>query len=132
MTDRASIDLAVRLLGPLEGRIMRAVWGGEVARPFVVRDIQRLLPELAYTTLMTTVNRLAEKAILKVEQIPRQKAYSYLAAGTPDDFLATTSREYASRMREQFGDAALAAFAAQLDDLTPAQLERLRRAAADE
>jgi len=132
MTSSATIDLAVGLLGPLEGRIMRSVWCGELPQPFVVRAVQRLRPKLAYTTLMTTVNRLAEKRILEVEQIPGQKAYSYRASGTPYDFLDRASRERASRVREQMGDAALAAFAAQLEDLTPKQVERLRRAARDE
>src|SRR5438309_1866288 len=60
------LEAALRLLGPLEGRIMRQVWTGALTEPFVVRDVQRLLPDLAYTTLMTTLNRLGDKEILKV------------------------------------------------------------------
>ena len=52
------LDRAVSLLGPLEGRIMRAVWTGQAAEAFVVRDVHALMPELAYTTVMTTLHRL--------------------------------------------------------------------------
>ena len=34
------VERAVALLGPLEGRVMRAVWTGEVSEAFVVRDVQ--------------------------------------------------------------------------------------------
>lgn len=108
---------------------MRAVWSGQVRDSFVVRDIQVVTPELAYTTLMTTLNRLANKGILSVERVPHQRAHEYQAAGTPETFLTTASREQVNRMLERFGDAALAAFAAQLQELTPAERERLRKAA---
>jgi predicted transcriptional regulator len=123
---------ALKVLGPLEGRIMRAVWSGSVRQPFTVRDIQKVTPQLAYTTLMTTLSRLAEKGILTQDRLPHQRAFEYRPAGTPAEFLAAASREQANRMLEQFGDAALAAFAAQLDDLPRTQRERLRKAAGRE
>jgi predicted transcriptional regulator len=111
---------------------MRAVWSGAIRQPFVVRDVQKVTPELAYTTLMTTLGRLAEKRILTQERVSHQRAYAYRAAGTADEFLAMASREQVNRLLEQFGDAALAAFEARLDELPPAQRERLRRAATDD
>lgn len=126
------LERALKVLGPLEGRIMRAVWSGTVRQPFTVRDVQKVTPELAYTTLMTTLSRMAEKGILAQDRVPHQRAFEYRAAGTPAEFLAAASREQANRMLEQFGDAALAAFAAQLDDVPRAQRERLRRAAGHE
>jgi predicted transcriptional regulator len=100
-----------------------------MAPAFTVRDIQKITPELAYTTLMTTLSRLAEKGVLTQSRVPHQRAFDYRAAGSPSEFLATASREQANRMLEQFGDAALAAFAARLEALPPEQRERLRRAA---
>jgi len=108
---------------------MRAVWSGSVGPAFTVRDIQKITPELAYTTLMTTLSRLAEKGVLTQSRVPHQRAFDYRAAGSPSEFLTTASREQANRMLEQFGDAALAAFAARLEALPPEQRERLRRAA---
>jgi predicted transcriptional regulator len=129
VNDYQVLERAVKVLGPLEGRIMRAVWSGSVEPTFTVRDIQKITPELAYTTLMTTLSRLAEKGVLTQSRVPHQRAFDYRAAGSPSEFLATASREQANRMLEQFGDAALAAFAARLEALPPEQRERLRRAA---
>jgi predicted transcriptional regulator len=129
MSDDQVLERAVKVLGRLEGRIMRAVWSGSVEPTFTVRDIQKITPELAYTTLMTTLSRLAEKGVLTQSRVPHQRAFDYRAAGSPSEFLATASREQANRMLEQFGDAALAAFAARLEALPPEQRERLRRAA---
>jgi len=129
MSGDQDLERALKVLGPLEGRIMRAVWSGSVGPTFVVRDIQKVTPELAYTTLMTTLSRLAEKGVLTQTRIPHQRAFEYRAAGSPPEFLAAASREQADRMLEQFGDAALAAFADQLDELPRAQRERLRKAA---
>lgn len=111
---------------------MRAVWSGQVREPFVVRDIQPVTPELAYTTLMTTLNRLAEKGILSVERVAGQRAHDYRTARAAEDFLASASREQVMRLREQFGDIALAAFAAQLEELTPSERDRLRKVARGE
>lgn len=129
MSSDQHLNRALKLLGPLEGRIMRAVWSGSVRQPFTVRHIQKVTPELAYTTLMTTLSRLAEKAILTQHRLSHQRAFVYRAAGTPSEFLAAASRDQASRMLEQYGDAALAAFAAQLDELPRSQRERLHKAA---
>lgn len=126
------LERALKLLGPLEGRIMRAVWSGSVPEPFTVREIQKIAPKLAYTTLMTTLSRMAEKGILAQERVTNQRAFQYRAAGTAGEYLTSASREQASRMLKQFGDAALAAFAAQLDELPRDQRERLRRAASRE
>jgi len=123
------LERALKVLGPLEGRIMRAVWSGSVGSPFTVRDIQKVTPLLAYTTLMTTLNRLAGKGVLTQTRVPHQRAFDYRPAGSPPEFLAAASQEHVSRMLEQFGDAALAAFAAQLDDLPKEQRERLGKAA---
>ena len=124
-----SVERAVALLGPLEGRIMRAVWTGLIPEPFVVRSVQQRMPELAYTTLMTTLNRLAEKGLLKVTQVAGQRAYEYRAAGTAEAYLYRAGRNQVDRLLERYGDAALAAFEARRSRLSPAQRERLRRLA---
>lgn len=111
---------------------MRAVWSESVPERFTVRDVQKITPKLAYTTLMTTLSRMAEKGILAQDRVPNQRAFQYRAAGTAAEYLAAASRQQANRMLEQFGDAALAAFAAQLDELPREQRERLRKAASGE
>jgi predicted transcriptional regulator len=121
----ASLDRALALLGPLEGRIMRAVWTGQVAEPFAVRDVRAHMPELAYTTVMTTLRRLAGKGLLVADASLGKRAYDYRPAGTPEAFMAAASQREAQQVIDRYGDAALAAFAARLDALTPEQRKRL-------
>ena len=123
------LERALRLLGPLEGRIMRAVWTGTVPQPFSVREMQAHMPELAYTTVMTTLSRLADKELLAVEPLPGSRAYGYRANGGPGRYLAMAGAKAAEEVVQRYGEAALAAFDAQLGALTPAQRKRLEELA---
>jgi predicted transcriptional regulator len=127
MTDAQDPDIerAMALLGPLEGRVMRAVWTGEVTETFVVRDVAILMPQLAYTTVMTTLRRLADKGLLTAKAEPGRRAHEYRAAGTASDYLARASHDEAAQFVARYGDAALSAFARRLADLTPEQRRRL-------
>lgn len=107
---------------------MRAVWSQHVPGEFLVRDVHRLMPELAYTTVMTTVARLARKGLLVSRPgVGGRQAHQYLVAATPAAHLERASREEAREVVRRYGDAALAAFAAQLDRLPAARREKLRR-----
>jgi predicted transcriptional regulator len=119
------IERVVALLGPLEGRMMCAVWTGQVTDTFVVRDVQALMPQLAYTTVMTTLRRLADKGLLTARAEPGRRAHEYRAAGTAADYLFRASHDEAAQFVARYGDAALSAFAARLADLTPEQRRRL-------
>ena len=60
-------------LGPLERRVLHALWErGASAR---VRDLQPSFPEIAYTTLMTTLERLYRKEVL--ERVTNGRAFAY-------------------------------------------------------
>ncbi len=121
------ITRASSLLGPLEARLMRAVWNAELATDFVVRDALAVIPELAYTTVMTTLNRLAAKGLLVASRRPGERAHRYRAAGSPRDFIVVATRLRARELVARFGDSALAAFAAELGDVSERDLQRLRR-----
>ena len=118
---------AMSLLGPLEGRLMKLIWDGRVHEPFIVRDVLALTPELAYTTVMTTLNRLAGKGLLSVTKMGSHQPHKYRANGGVKDFLADSGRAEVDRLVELYGDAALAAFAARLDRLSPATREALKK-----
>lgn len=120
-------ERATRLLGSLEARIMRNAWSGRVSDRFTVRDMHRTMPELAYTTVMTTLSRLATKGLLKVASGESRRAFVYVVQRSPAQYLAASSRHEVEQFVQRYGDAALAAFAARLDRLSPAQRERLRR-----
>ena len=50
------------VFGPLEIKVMEALWARE--EPACVRDLQPRFPGVAYTTLMTTLDRLFRKGTL--------------------------------------------------------------------
>lgn len=61
------------VFGPLELRVLEALWarGG----PGCVRDLQPQFPGVAYTTLMTTLDRLFRKGTLTREKTGRAFYY---------------------------------------------------------
>lgn len=68
------VDPLTSFLGPLEIRVLEALWScGAEAR---VRDLVDAFPGVAYTTLMTTLDRLHKKGILARRRNGR--AFSYL------------------------------------------------------
>ncbi|TAN33932.1 BlaI/MecI/CopY family transcriptional regulator [bacterium] len=121
------VGRAMSLLGPLEGRLMKLIWDSRVREPFIVRDVLALTPELAYTTVMTTLNRLADKGLLSVTKVGSHQPHKYRANGGVKEFLADSGRAEVDRLIERYGEVALAAFAARLDRLSPATREALKR-----
>jgi predicted transcriptional regulator len=105
---------------------MRTVWSGAVGESFVVRDVQEHMPELAYTTVMTTLSRLAHKGLLRARAVRQKRAYEYAPAMSPAEFVIRASRQDVENIVKRYGDAALAAFAVRLDKLTDEQRDRLR------
>ena len=76
-------EIACFALGKLERQVLEEVWrfGGEVS----VRDIYRAFQErIAYTTLMTTLDRLFKKNLLNRRKDGR--AFLYTAAIAREDF----------------------------------------------
>jgi len=69
-----SAPAASRVFGPLEWRVLEALWryDGSAA----VRDLQPQFPDTAYTTLMTTLDRLHRKGVLAREKQGRAFKYS--------------------------------------------------------
>lgn len=61
------------LLGPLEWRVLQALWTRR--EPASVRDLTPEFPDIAYTTLMTTLDRLHRKGVLSRERQGRAFVY---------------------------------------------------------
>ena len=76
---RADAQLAGRF-GPLEIRVLEALWSR--AGRSSVRDLQPQFPGVAYTTLMTTLDRLHRKGVLLREKVGR--AFVYRPRCSPD------------------------------------------------
>ena len=60
-------------LGPLEAKLLEHLW--DEARAVTVRDVHPGFPDLAYTTLMTTLDRLYRKGLLVRLRSGRAFAY---------------------------------------------------------
>lgn len=71
-------DLAA-VFGPLELRVLEALWDGGDAS---VRDLQASFPDTAYTTLMTTLDRLHRKGVL--DRMKAGRAFVYRPRFTPE------------------------------------------------
>jgi len=85
--DRASLS-TVAGLGPLEARVVEIVWKRGI--PVTVRDLQPDLRGLAYTTVMTTLDRLYKKGVLRRHKAGR--AFLYSARITPRELEQSLAR----------------------------------------
>src|ERR1700712_1535920 len=103
-----------RAPGPLESAVMAVVAAAD--EPVAVSDVQKQLPgSPAYTTVMTTMSRLAGKGALT--QSREGRAYKYSLAAPPE---AVEDAVAARRMRRLLSDGSdragvLARFVADLD-----------------
>src|SRR5688572_6446800 len=83
------------VLGPFETSVMEVVWslGGDVR----VRDVQAQLPgQPAYTTVMTTMERLHRKGLLQRKRHGR--AFVYQAALSRDGLASRRASGFLARL----------------------------------
>jgi predicted transcriptional regulator len=79
--------LSADRLGPLERRVLEALWSRPDAAS--VRDLQPEFQEIAYTTLMTTLDRLHRKGVLGRTKRGRAFLYSpYLTRAELESVMA--------------------------------------------
>jgi predicted transcriptional regulator len=121
------------LLGPLETDVMEIVWRlGETT----VRDVHAELAQsrdLAYTTVMTTMARLASKGLLKRDTTGL--AHRYLPALSREEYARSTVTSVVDWLVDSFPEPAISYFVEVLDDgsdpdaLTAlrARIDRLRQ-----
>jgi predicted transcriptional regulator len=93
-------------LGQLESAVMEVIWSACV--PVQVGDVHQSLPGGAYNTVKTTMERLADKAILT--RTKQGKAYVYRAAVTRGDLERRIVSNALDRLVEQFPEAVASFF----------------------
>jgi predicted transcriptional regulator len=113
------------LLGPLETEVMEVVWDlGDTT----VRDVHAQLAErrdLAYTTIMTTMSRLAAKGLLQRDTTGL--AHRYRPVLTRDEYAHSTVTSVVDWLVDSFPEPALSYFAEVVSDGgEPAGLDALR------
>lgn len=113
------------LLGPLETEVMEAVWGlGEAT----VRDVHLSLAndrDLAYTTVMTTMSRLAAKGLL--DRDTSGLAHRYSAVLSRDEYARSTVHSVVDWLVDRFPEPAISYFVEVVsDEGADATVSRLR------
>lgn len=119
-------DALESLLGPLEQDVMDVVWKqGEST----VRDVFEWLAQerkIAYTTVMTTMARLARKGLL--ERNTSGLAHRYRPAVTRETWARSTVSDILSWLLERYPEPAASYLAEVVDEVDEVDLEGLRRA----
>jgi len=91
------------VLGPLETRLLDLLWRQE--RAVSVRHIQLALPGLAYTTVMTTLDRLYRKGVLLRHKDGR--AFLYEPRCTRDEMLGELVTHHVTELLGASGESAV-------------------------
>jgi len=116
-----------KFLGPLESAVMERLWKrGRATVREVVEDLGRSRA-LAYTTVMTIMTRLHAKGLLQRDR--DGKTYVYRPAFTREEHRERLSRDLVRGLVDEFGEVALAHFAAELDGVDATHRAALRRLA---
>lgn len=117
-------------LGPLEARILDTIWSNE-KRPLTVRKVHESMgndPKLAYTTIMTTMNRLFEKGLLdrEVKSGKGGLHYVYWPKMEKEAFERSAIQGVLGSLIDKFGEKVIDCFVEQMS-LDKDRLERLRK-----
>jgi predicted transcriptional regulator len=116
-------------LHPLEAEVMEELWSrGEAPVRVVLEALNgRSDRARAYTTIMTTMGRLERKGLL----VRRREGQTdiYLPTLDRDTYRDRRASAQVDALVDEFGDAALAHFAHQVDRLDPKRRAQLRRLA---
>lgn len=112
-------------LGELEAGVLSILWSS--GEPLAVRDvlarINRQRPALAYTTVLTVLDRLYDKGLVTREK--EGKAFLYRAAVSRDTWLGEQAAHVLTGTEGPPNSAALMAFLDSAERADPALLERL-------
>lgn len=114
----------IKILGELESQVMELVWNGVSV---AVRDVYSHLKrkrKIAYTTIMTIMDRLYEKRILKRKKVG--KTYVYSAVQDKEKFFKAASQRVINDLMSNYGEVAIAQFINTLDAVDPKKIKKLR------
>lgn len=118
-----------KVLGGLESKVMTTVWS--IGR-CTVRDVYEHLRSqrnLAYTTVMTVMSRLAGKGLLKRELV--DGTYYYEPAMSQEEFKKTVVSEVLDGLLDSFSEQTIAHLVNEISRRDEAKLEQLERVVAE-
>ncbi len=114
------------LLGPLEQDVMDAVWALGDATVRDVHDRLKADRQIAYTTVMTTMTRLAAKGMLNRDTAGL--AHRYHAHVSRETYARSTVGNMLSYLLDRYPEPAVSYLAEVVDEADGVDLEHLRAA----
>ncbi|QNO13700.1 BlaI/MecI/CopY family transcriptional regulator [Alkalicella caledoniensis] len=118
-----------KVLGELEADILDVIWDSE---PVTVREVCDKLNRnrnIAYTTVMTVMGRLAKKGYLEKNKCENTAAYIYNSVITKDEFQKSIVSSVIKGLMEDYKDQVLSHFAS---EVSKDELDKIEQLVKDE
>ena len=115
----------VKVLGHLETDIMQIVWREKFTTVKKVHQVLQNQREIAYTTVMTTMTRLAEKGVLNRKR--DGLAYVYAPAVTKRDFEAMMVRRVLDGLMDDYEEETITYLLDYLMERDPKRFEQVTK-----
>ncbi|MCM3770511.1 MULTISPECIES: BlaI/MecI/CopY family transcriptional regulator [Priestia] len=112
-----------RFFGPLEAKIMTALWNGN---EMSIKDVQHVLEKekaVNFNTVMTVMNRLVEKGVLQKHLKGRTSMYHPILS--KEEFIDTQSKELTHELIDEFGSLAVTHMLDALEEVDDSLLSML-------
>jgi predicted transcriptional regulator len=114
-----------RFFGPLEAKIMDVLWNDV---EMTIKDVQQAL-ELEkltnFNTVMTVMNRLVDKQVLRKRTEGR--SFLYQPVLSREEFLTTQSKEMTNELMDEFGSVVVSHMLDALEDVDDALVAKLEQ-----
>jgi len=116
-----------RFFGPLEARIMELLWNIEQGE-FSIKEVQQTLDSeknINFNTVMTVMNRLVDKGVLKKRASGRVSLFSPIQ--TKEEFLEEQSKKLTENLLDEFGGVVISHMIDSLTDVDETLLNKLEK-----
>ncbi|MGI8383931.1 BlaI/MecI/CopY family transcriptional regulator [Robertmurraya sp. P23] len=114
-----------RFFGPLEARIMELFWNSDQGE-FSIKEVQQILDSeknINFNTVMTVMNRLVDKGVLKKRASGRVSLFSPIQ--TKEEFLEEQSKKLTENLLDEFGGVVISHMIDSLTDVDETLLNKL-------
>ena len=114
------------VLGPLEAEVMEVAWDAQDVSGRDVHEKLSLSRPVAYTTVMTTMGRLADKGLLR--RVEDQRAHRFTPLLSREEYADSTVKSVVDWLVSQFRDPAVAYFLDRVEEEDERVIEALKDA----
>jgi len=115
-----------KVLGELEAKVMKLIWeAGSATARFVTDKLAEQKRDLSFNSIMTILNRLVEKRVLKKGN--KNGVHVFMPLMTRDDFSRSVTRDILTALVNDPALFSSANFADLASELDPETLNKLKR-----